>query len=193
MASTHTNTIEVLAAARKDLEAQLAVVREQIARLTAEERALTHAVSALDGGNPAASSAETNTGRTATARTRGRQGAKSSARKASSTRSRRRSGASKSTADRVNEVRELLADGPKSRADLAAALKVSPARVQQLLAELGGSVSSRPDPERRGKLWSLKGGADGTGATKTAAKRSTQSAGARSRQKQSARRTKAAK
>ena len=194
MASTHTNTIEVLAAARKDLEAQLAVVREQIARLTAEERALTHAVSALDGGNPSASSAGTTTGRTATARTRGRQGAKSSARKASSTRSRRRRGASKSTADRVNELRELLADGPKSRADLAAALKVSPARVQQLLAELGGSVSSQPDPaQRRGKLWSLKGGADGTGATKPAAKRSTQSAGARSPQKQSARRTKAAK
>ena len=157
MASTHTNTDEVLAAARKDLEAQLAVVRGQIARLTAEERTLTDAISALDGGNPATPSAGTTTGRAATARTRRRQGTKSSARKASSARPRRRRGASKSTADRVNELRELLAEGPKSRADLAAALNVSPARVQQLLAELGASVSSQPDGERRrGKLWSLK-------------------------------------
>ena len=94
MASTHTNTNEVLAAARKDLEAQLAVVREQIARLTVEERALMPAMSALDGRNPAISSAGTTTGRAATARTGGRRGLKSSARKASSTRPRRRRGPS---------------------------------------------------------------------------------------------------
>ena len=50
MASTHTKTDEVLAAARKDLEAQLAVVREQIERLAADELALRHAISSLDGG-----------------------------------------------------------------------------------------------------------------------------------------------
>jgi chromosome segregation ATPase len=194
MASTHTNTDEVLAAARKDLEGQLAVVREQIARLTAEERALTHAISALDGGNPATSSAGTTTERAATAPMRRRQRTKSSARKASSTRPRRRRGASKSTADRVNELRELLADGPKSRGDLAAALNISPARVQQLLAELGSSVSSQPDPaQRRGKLWTLKGGGDGASAPKPAANRGTRSAKARPPRKRSARRPKAAK
>jgi DNA-binding MarR family transcriptional regulator len=58
----------------------------------------------------------------------------------------------------VSELHGVLADGPKSRSELAGALGVSPARVQQLLAELGGAVSSRPHPEQRqGKLWSLTG------------------------------------
>jgi hypothetical protein len=146
------NTNEVLASARKDLEAQLAVVRDEIARLTAEEQALTHAVSNLDGGNPAMS-AQGSVRASATARK-----PKRASRTRRSGRSRRRSGATKTTAERVEELRGLLADGPKSRNDLAAALSVSPPRVQQLLAELGGAVSSQPDPnQRRGKLWSLKG------------------------------------
>jgi chromosome segregation ATPase len=192
MASTHTKTDEVLAAARKDLEAQLALVREQIERLAAEELALTHAISSLDGGNPATSSAGAISRRAAAPARKG-QGTKGSARKGSS-RQRRRRGASKSTAERINELRELLADGPKSRADLAAALNVSSARVQQLLVELGGSVSSQPDPrQRRGKLWSLKGAGNGAGATKPASQARSQSAKAVSRRKPSARRTKAAK
>ncbi len=192
MASTHTKTDQVLAAARKELEAQLAVVRDQIERLAAEELALRHAISNLDGRNPATGSAGATSKRAAAPAGR-RQGTKGSARKGSS-RSRRRRGASKSTADRVKELRELLADGPKSRADLAAALNVSSARIQQLLAELGGSVSSQPDPEqRRGKLWSLKGAGNGAGATKSATKGGSQSAKADSRRKPSARRTKAAK
>ena len=61
----------------------------------------------------------------------------------------------------------MLANGPKSRNDLAAALTVSPARVQQLLAELGSSVSSQPDPgQRQGKLWTLKGAGDGASPAK---------------------------
>ncbi len=192
MASTHTKTDEVLAAARKDLEAQLTVVREQIERLTAEELALTHAISSLDGGNPATASAGAISERAAAPAGKPR-GTKGSARKGSS-RGRRRRSASKSTADRINELRELLADGPKSRADLAAALNVSSARIQQLLAELGGSVSAQPDPkQRRGKLWSLKGAGNGAGATKSATKGGSQSAKADSRRKPSARRTKAAK
>src|ERR687894_566771 len=103
MASTHTKTDEVLAAARKDLETQLAVVREQIARLAAEELALTHAISSLDGGDPATSSAGA-TSKSAAAPARKGQGTKGSARKGSS-RQRRRRGASKSTAERVNELR----------------------------------------------------------------------------------------
>ncbi len=192
MATTHTKTDEVLAAARKELEAQLAVVREEIERLAAEELALTHAISSLDGGNPATTSAGA-TGKRAAAPARKGEGTKGSAGKGSR-RSRRPRGASKSTAERVNELRELLAEGPKSRADLAAALNVSPARIQQLLAELGGSVSSQPDPEqRRGKLWSLKGAGNGVGATKSATKGASKSAKAESRGKRSARRTKAAK
>lgn len=155
MADTYSSTHEVLTAARRELEAQLAAVREQIARLTAEEKALSHAVSALDGGNPATSSTGTVKRGATSGKVKGR------ARRGSARRGRRRGqGASKSTEERVNELRGLLADGPRSRADLAAALKVSPARVQQLLAELGGEVSSEPDPgQRRGKLWSLKGAA----------------------------------
>ena len=192
MASTHTKTDEVLASARKDLETQLAVVREQIERLAADELALTHAISSLDGGNPATSSAGAVSKRAA-APARKPQGSKGSARKGSRPRRRRR-GASKSTADRVTELRELLAEGPKSRADLAAALGVSSARIQQLLAELGGSVSSQPDPaQRRGKLWSLRGTGNGAGTTKSASKGGSESAKADSRRKPSARRTKAAK
>ncbi|MCA1680380.1 MAG: hypothetical protein LC777_16220, partial [Actinobacteria bacterium] len=80
-------------------------------------------------------------------------------------------GKTKSTADRVKQLEGLLAAGPKSRSDLAAALKVSPARVQQLLAQLGSAVSAQPHPElRRGKLWSLKAAGGGKGASTSAAK-----------------------
>jgi hypothetical protein len=173
MAVTSSKTDEVLASARKDLQAQLAVVREEIARLAAEEQALTEALSSMNGGGASSSSmssAGRTGGRSASARS---SDGKSPTRQASSRRRRRRRGASKSTAERVKELEGLLGDGPKSRNDLAAALKVSPARVQQLLAELGSSVSSRPDPgQRRGKLWSLKGSGNGAGAPKATAKRS---------------------
>lgn len=157
MTATAKKTGEVLAAARKDLEAQLVVVREEMGRLAAEELALTSALSSLNGDSTSSPSAPRagragGQGGTAQGSTR-----RSSARKAP--RRRRPRGASKSTAERVKELEGLLADGPKSRTDLAAALKVSPARVQQLLAELGGSVSSQRDPgQRQGKLWTLKAG-----------------------------------
>jgi len=192
MAATHRKTDEVLAAARTELEAQLALVREQIARLNAEELALTHAISSLDGGSPARSSAGATSKRAVRSPTAKRQRSKGT-RRASSTR-RRRSQASKSTTERVDELRGLLSDGPKSRSDLAAALKVSPARVQQLLGELGSSVSSQRDPsQRRGKLWSLKGGGNGEGAAKAAAKRGAESAKADSPPKPSGRPKKAAR
>ena len=106
------STEQVLAAARKDLEDQLDVIRSQIARLEAEERTVAEMLSALE-----------------------REGVSEAA-----------------------ELSQLLTEGAKSRKDLAAALKVSPARVQQLLNELGSSVSSQPDPnEPRAKLWSLNG------------------------------------
>ncbi len=164
MTVTAKKTGEVLAAARKDLEAQLAVVREEMRRLAAEELALTHAVSNLDGGNPATSADGTVSKRAVgSSRTKG-QGQKKPAPKARTSGRRRRRGTSKSTAERVSELQGLLAEGPKSKAAIAAALKVSPPRVQQLLAELGGSVSSQPDPgQRRGKLWTLKPGS-GKGA-----------------------------
>ncbi len=57
--ATTRKTDQVIASARKELEAQLTAVRDEIARLTAEERALTHAVSNFDGGNPATSAAGT--------------------------------------------------------------------------------------------------------------------------------------
>ncbi len=154
MAASATKTDEVLAAARKQLEAQLAVVREELSRLTSEERALTQALTSLDGeGRSAQTDASTsNRGDRSRAAKRG------SPSRRTATARRRRRGQSKPTADRVEELRGLLAEGPRSRADLAAALKVSPARVQQLLVELGSSVSSRPDPnQRRGKLWVLGG------------------------------------
>ena len=174
--ATARKTDEVLAAARNDLEAQLKLVREQGAQLAAEELALTHAISSLDGGNPATSSSGATSERAVRSAAPKRERSKRSSRRASSSRRRRSRAAGKSTADRVNELRGLLSDGPKSRTDLAAALKVSPARVQQLLAELGGSVSSRPDPnQRRGKLWSLKAGGNGGGAAKPAGAGSTRS------------------
>ncbi len=152
MAAAVSKTNEVLASARKELQAQLAVVREDLSRLTAEERALTQALTSLDGdsGSAQTGASTSNRGeRSPAGRTR------SSRRKTASGRTRRR-GQSKSTAERVEELRGLLAQGPHSRADLAAALRVSPARVQQLLGELGSSVSSQPDPnQRRGKLWVL--------------------------------------
>ena len=159
-------TDDVLASARHDLEAQLAAVREEIARLAAEEQALAHAVSGLDGENPATSSIGTVSSPTVPADKK--NGAKRSTRKATDGRRTRPRAANKTTADRVNELQGLLAGGPKSRTDLAAALKVSPARVQQLLAELGGSVSSQPDPaQRRGKLWSRAGSGKSTTSKKS--------------------------
>jgi hypothetical protein len=155
MVKVRKKTDEVLASARRELKAQLAVVREELGRLTAEERALTEALSTLDGKSTSSSSAAASSATAGPApkrRTRGRR--------------RRARGASKSTAERLEELQVLLADGPKSRNDLAAALKVSPPRVQQLLAELGGAVTSRPDPgQRQGKLWSLSNGATATKKT----------------------------
>ena len=130
---------------------------KEMSGLAAEEHALTQALASLDGDGasspPASASNAADRPRAGNSRTR------RPTRSAGTSRRRRRRGASKSTADRMNELRELLADGPKSRNELAAALKVSPARVQQLLAELGSSVSSQPGPEqRRGKLWTLTAG-----------------------------------
>ena len=162
-------TEEVLESARKDLGAQLADVREEIARLTVEEHALTQALSSLDGGNPSLTGGgkvktptKARTGRTRTSRPRKPGG-------------RRRRSASKSTAARLDELQGILIKGPKSRNDLAAALNVSPPRVQQLLTELGSSVASRPDPDHpRGKLWGLK--TTGNGSGKPAAKRTARGA-----------------
>ena len=171
LATKRLKTDEVLAAARKDLQAQLAIVREEMSRVVAEESALTAALSGLNGAGTSSSSAASASkggGRVRVARASATRGP---ARKAGSGRRRRARGASKSTADRVEALQMVLVDGPKSRSDLAAALKVSPARVQQLLAELGSAVSSRTDPgQRRGKLWSLKG--NGASAAKPSAKRS---------------------
>jgi len=176
---TPTKTDEVLAAAHRDLQAQLLVVRSELERLTTEERALTEALSSLNG-RATRSSAPSPAGPT---RTRSRA-AKGSARRGSAAKSRtsrRRSRApSRSTAERVEELQALLADGPKSRNDLAAGLAVSPARVQQLLSELGSSVSSRPDPgQRQGKLWRLEGARNGASQSKSAPKRGTGKASAR--------------
>lgn len=172
MAATLRKTDEVLASARKDLQAQLAAVREELARLSAEEDALTRALSSVDGDG-ASSSARAPAGkRRGKARTANGSQSSSSTRKPAPRRRRRTRGAVKPTADRVKELRVLLADGPKSRTDLAAALEVSPARVQQLLGELGRSVSSQPDPDQRqGKLWSLKPSGNGASAARPAVKR----------------------
>lgn len=172
MPITPRKTNEVLDSARKDLQAQLDLVRDEMGRLAAEEHALTQALSSLNGGSTPSSSAP------APARSPGEQArtakgsaAKRSARSTATRRRRRPRNASKSTPDRVKDLQGLLADGPKSRTQLAAALKVSPARVQQLLAELGSAVSSQPDPaQRQGKLWSLKGSGNGAGAAKRTAK-----------------------
>jgi len=173
MAPTRRKTDEVIASARTDLQAQLAVVREEMGRLAAEEHALTLALSSLDGDGAFSSStapARKADGRTSTAKSSAKR---RSTRKATPNPRRRSRSASRSTADRVKELQGLLGDGPKSRNELAAALGVSPPRVQQLLAELGSSVSSQPDPEQRqGKLWSLKGSGNGARAAKPTAKRS---------------------
>jgi hypothetical protein len=156
---------QVLASARKDLEAQLGVVRAEMARLTAEERELTQTLASLgtDGGPSAPTRASAK--RPASARNgKPRRGA-------TGRRPRSRRTASKSTAERVDELRALLAEGPRSRGDLAASLKVSPARVQQLLGELGSSVSSQPASDRRGKLWSIRDAENGARADKPQAGR----------------------
>lgn len=183
MATIATRTDQVLASARKDLDAQLKVVRSEIERLQGEERQLTQALSSLDGGPAAASNGADRPRRSSPARgaTRSRR---ASTRKASGRRRPRRGGG-KPTAERVEELRGLLVDGPKSRGDLAAALKVSPARVQQLLAELGSSVSSRPDPNhRRSKLWSLDGRANGAGAKRGSGRRGRNGSSARGGRRQ---------
>jgi len=165
MAAT-TTTDEVLSSARQDLQAQLSVVRDELARLSTEERTLSQALSALEGPKAAAG---TNGGATESKPRTSATQRKRSARKPAA-RGRRRRSTNKSTGDRVQELRGLLGEGPKSRNDLAAALKVSPARVQQLLAELGGSVSSQPDPSNgRARLWSLKGSGNGASSGKRAA------------------------
>jgi hypothetical protein len=162
---------DVLASARKDIRGHLRGVRGEIARLGGEERALTRALASLKGDSARASASRPADASTARA-TAKRSTRRTAGSKAGAGRRRRSRGASKSTAERVEELRALLAGGPKSRSDLAAALKVSPARVQQLLAELGSTVSSQPDPaQRRGKLWSLAGNGNRADATKTAAKR----------------------
>ena len=193
MAATRKKTDDVLASARKELQAQLAVVRGEMSRLAAEEHALTQALSSLDGdGAPTATTAPAATavGPSPSAK---RSTRRSSGRKAGTSR-RRRAGATKSTADRVNELQGLLSDGPKSRNDLAAALKVSPARVQQLLAELGSSVSSHPNPEtRHGKLWTLTGRGNGASAAKPTGRRSGGGTKGKSTRKPAARRKQAAK
>ena len=161
-------TDEVLASARKDLKAQLALVREEKARLDGEERALTQALAGMDGRRAARASARSS----ASAGDSKPSGAKPATRKSSARRGRRRPSASKSTADRVRELRGLLGEGPQSRGDLADALKVSPARVQQLLGELGSAVSSQSHPDnRRVKLWVLKGTTNGAGSAKSTGKR----------------------
>ena len=121
MAATRRKTEDVLSTARKDLQAQLAVVREEIGRLAAEERALTQALSNLDGDSASSSTTAPAANVADSTRTAKRSASTGRARKRSTSRRRRR-GSSKSTADRVNELQWLLADGPKSRNDLAAAL-----------------------------------------------------------------------
>ena len=193
VAVTRRKTDDVLATARKELQIQLAVVRDEIGRLAAEEHALTQALPSLEGdsASPQASAAATKVaGSSGTAK---RSASRGRPRKRSTTRRRPR-GASKSTADRISELQWLLAGGPKSRNDLAAALKVSPARVQQLLAELGSAVSSQPDPEkRRGKLWTLTGGGNGPSAAKPTGRRSSGRTKRTSTRKPAARRKQPAK
>ena len=162
MFDTPTSTDQVLAAARKGLKDQLEVIHSQIARLEAEERAVTDALLTLERGG--ASTAAVNGKRHSSSRGAATRSTSTSTRKPSS-RGRPRGTIGKSTAERLAELSELLTDGPKSRKDLAAALRVSPARVQQLLNELGRSVSSQPDPnQRRAKLWSLSGAENGASA-----------------------------
>lgn len=168
MAAIRKKTDDVLASARKQLRAQLSVVRDEAARLATEERALTDALASLNGDSP--STAPASGAGTSTSNSK-RAGRRRSTGRAGTGRRHRRRGTAKPTADRVKELQGLLSDGPKSRKDLAAALKVSPARVQQLLAELGSSVSSQAAPGRNGKLWSLKAGTgNGASAARATAK-----------------------
>jgi len=143
----------VLAAARKELESQLGVVRAEIARLAAEEQELTMALANLKNDGSSSSS-------------RKAQATKRTVRSGNGRRARGRRTATKSTAERVEQLRTLLADGPKSRNELAVALEVSPARVQQLLGELGSSVTSQPDGDKRAKLWSIKGASNDGNASR---------------------------
>jgi hypothetical protein len=170
VSSTRQKIDQVLASARKDLEVQLGVVRADMARLIAEEQELIAAL-----GNLARDGKAPEPGRAA-GKPRSRSSSKAAGRKATArngSRPRRRRGASKPTAERVEQLRTVLAEGPASRSDLAASLKVSPARVQQLLEELGSSVSSRPNPgDRRGKLWGIKGARNGASAPKRPSRRS---------------------
>ena len=193
MATAGRNTDEVLAAARRDLQSQLAVVREELSRLTAEEHALTRALSSLvgDGASSTTAAAADASGRSAGPK---RPARPSSAKKAGASRGRRRRGPSKPTADRLSELQGLLADGPKSRNDLATALKVSPARVQQLLAELGSSVSSQRDPEQaQAKLWALTGRGNGAGTEEPSGRRTRGATTGKSPRKPTARRKPAPK
>jgi hypothetical protein len=154
---------QVLTSARKELESQLGVVRAEMARLAADEQELTAALANLSTDGSASTSRDGASRRRSSSR---KQAAKRSRRSGNGRRAGGRRAASKSTAERVEEVRALLADGPKSRNELAAALKVSPARVQQLLGELGGSVSSQPDGDKRAKLWTISGASDRASASK---------------------------
>ena len=155
--------VDVITAVREDLRAHLVSLREQIERLTREERAVAQALSSLDNDGtvaPSAARAPTGVGDAARRAPRHRSAAKGAA-------TSRRPRNTKKTVERADELRGLLSDGPKSRDELAAALKVSPARVQQLLAGLGSSVSSQPDPERlRGKVWSLAPGGNAASAAR---------------------------
>lgn len=169
MPATPKKTDQVLASARKDLQAQLALVREELSRLGAEESALTQALSGLDGGGASAPATPARA-----SKPRASAATKSPAQRRSSAKvgPRRTRAKSKPTADRVKELEGLLAAGPKSRNELAAAINVSPARVQQLLAQLGSAVLAQPHPQLRGgKLWSLKRSGDGESAAKPAPKR----------------------
>ena len=173
MAATGTKTDAVFTSVHRDLQARLTRVREELAPLAREERELTQALSRLERIDSPATSATPVKGKGSKAHTLGtppRKSRSSSARKATASRRPRRS-ASKSTPERLKELQGVLADGPMSRAELAAALKVSPARVQQLLAELGGTVSSQVDPGKRAKLWGLKRTASRQGAAKATQKR----------------------
>jgi len=158
--ATHRRINEVLASAREELKAQLGVVRAEIALLAAEEQELTAALASLKADGPSSSATRGTGKRQSRSPASKAKAAKTTVRDADAKRSRKR-GTSKSTAERTQELRVLLAEGPKSRSDLAAALKVSPARVQQLLASLGASVRSRPAPDKRSKLWSIQGASNG--------------------------------
>lgn len=142
---------EVLFAAREELEAQLDAVRGQLARLGAEERQLTQTLARLPGGGGSSSA------RAATPSERGRARAPkpAAARRAPRKAGAKRGRVAKPTVERVAELRAVLAAGPKSQRELAAALELSVVRVHQLLGQLGDAVSSQPNPAKPGKLWSI--------------------------------------